>query len=648
MSHAPKKPVSEVDRFRAQRLRQVYWITLVGLCFAIVTNWYITSDLPTVVVLVAAELILIWGLKDLTSNNIDQAATILLWTLALGLTASLFVNAGLRDPALLAFPAILIFAALFGKTRLFLSLFGFLVFIILLVGVSDIFGWKQYTNPRVNWTNISDTLIIILIIGVTVRFQTLDLRSALRRLEKENQKFRVSEAKASYLAQYDSLTGLPNRSLCQNRFDLALHTLERRGGICALLFVDLDNFKTINDSLGHSVGDAVLKTIADRITDNIRASDTASRFGGDEFIVLLTDLQEATQAERIATKLLRALAKPIELDQHFIDTSASIGIALAPQDGDSFDAYCKNADIAMYQAKTDGKNLCRFFNDTMNTLSRERFELITGLRAAIKRNEFRLQYQPKVCLSTGRWVGAEALLRWQHPDRGLLPPNIFINLAEETGLIIDIGKWVLMEACAQCQAWHDQGFTDFDIAVNLSAVQFSRGNLEREVKKALKKTNLDGQFLELELTESLLLGDAEKVRIQVDKLRAHGVSFSIDDFGTGYSNLGYLSKFDIESLKIDQSFVRKILDSTQDLNITIAIINFAKSLGLKTIAEGIEDAEIMATLKKLGCDLGQGYYWSKPLDAEVFTKKLMANDNLNGASANSAPPIEIKQPANPE
>ncbi|MDN3641032.1 EAL domain-containing protein [Simiduia curdlanivorans] len=630
MTKGHKLPISELARFRAQRLKQVYWITLTGLGIAIFANWQISSDLPTLAILVLGECVLIWGLRDLKNNKINQAAAILLWTLSLSLTGSIVINSGLRDPALLAYPAILIFAALFGNTRLFVSLFSFLILSVIFVGASDIYQWKEFNQAALNWTAISDALIILLIIGLTVRFQAADLRNALTRLEHENEKFRVSEAKASYLAQYDSLTGLPNRALCENRFNLALHTLQRRGGICALLFIDLDNFKTINDSLGHSVGDAVLKTIADRITDNIRASDTACRFGGDEFIVILTDLQDATQAERISTKLLKALSKPLELEQHFIDTSASIGIVLAPQDGDSFDAYCKNADIAMYQAKADGKNLCRFFNDQMNTLSQERFELITGLRLAIKRQEFRLHYQPKIALDSGQWVGAEALLRWQHPEKGLLAPAVFMALAEETGLIIDIGKWVLQQACTQCRAWHDQGFASLDIAVNLSSVQFSRGNLEREVKKALKKSDLDGQFLELELTESLLLGDAEKVRIQVDKLRAHGVSFSIDDFGTGYSNLGYLSKFDIESLKIDQSFVRKILDSEQDLNITIAIINFAKSLGLTTVAEGIEDAEIMAKLAVLGCDLGQGYYWSKPLDAETFTSLLRQNHASSG------------------
>ncbi|WP_390591806.1 putative bifunctional diguanylate cyclase/phosphodiesterase [Simiduia litorea] len=634
MTTGHKPPVSELARFRAQRLTQVYWITLVGLGVAIIANWKISADLTTVLILSLAEILLIWGLRDLKNNKVDQAASILLWTLSLSLTGSIVINSGLRDPALLAYPAILIFAALFGNTRLFISLFSFLIFSIIFVGATDIYQWKEFKQFTINWTNITDALIILIVIGFTVRFQALDLRNALKRLERENEKFRVSEAKASYLAQYDSLTGLPNRALCENRFALALHTQQRRGGLCALLFIDLDNFKTINDSLGHSIGDAVLKTIADRITDSIRASDTACRFGGDEFIVILTDLQDATQAERISTKLLRTLSKPLQLEQHFIDTSASIGIVLAPQDGDSFDAYCKNADIAMYQAKADGKNLCRFFNDQMNTLSKERFELITGLRSAIKRREFRLHYQPKISLASGKWIGAEALLRWQHPEKGLLAPGIFMDLAEETGLIIDIGKWVLQEACTQCRIWHDQGFDSLDIAVNLSSVQFSRGNLEREVKKALRKSGLDGHYLELELTESLLLGDAENVRTQVDKLRAHGISFSIDDFGTGYSNLSYLSKFDIESLKIDQSFVRKILNSEQDLNITIAIINFAKSLGLTTVAEGIEDAKIMAKLKALGCDLGQGYYWSKPLDAEAFTQQLQ--QNLSKCSADTS------------
>lgn len=618
-----------------QRLRQAYWIILSGLGLAIITNWFSYRDAVTVVVLCTAEAVMLWGLTRLKPHSIDESASILLWSCSLGLTISIGLNDdGLKDTVLLAFPALLIFAALFGKNRLFNSLFIFQLAAVALIGVIDVSGFRAFEAKATKWTNLTDALIILLVIGFTVRFQALDLRNALKRLEKENEKVRISEAKASYLAQYDRLTGLPNRTLCEDRFTQALHNIKRRGGLCALLFIDLDNFKTINDSLGHSVGDDVLKSIADRITDNIRTSDTACRFGGDEFIVILSDLHDPQEAEKISTKLLRALSKPMQLEQHLIETSASIGIVLAPQDGDSFDVSCKNADIAMYQAKTNGKNLCRFFNDTMNTLSKERFELINGLRLALKRKEFRLFYQPKICLATGNWVGSEALIRWQHPERGLLSPIEFIELAEETGLIIDIGKWVLQEACKQCQAWHAEGFEQLEIAVNLSPVQFTRGNLEREVIKALKRAGLDGQFLELELTESLLLGDAEKVRTQLNKLRAHGVTFSIDDFGTGYSNLGYLSKFDIESLKIDQSFVRKILDSEQDLNITIAIINFAKSLGLTTVAEGIESQEIRDKLKSLGCDLGQGYFWSKPLRAEHFTQKLSMNyaiDNINSS-----------------
>lgn len=613
-------PISEVDQFRARRLRQVMRVVAGGLLLAAITN--LPSGYKTSGILLLATSILFYGLNRLRHGHIDVAAAILLWTLTLTLTLIVSINTGIRDPAMMGYPAILIFAALFSRRRLFVYLFSFILIAVALQSLAHIYGWRDTTNSNVDWTNVFDVLIILSIIGFAVRFQAYDLRRALTRLEHENRRYRESEERASYLAQYDALTGLPNRSLCEDRFNQMLKRAKRTDTKTALLFIDLDNFKTINDSLGHSAGDALLKHVATSLQHCLRATDTACRFGGDEFIVLLADLQGAPEAERVANKILDELSRPLENDQHLIETSASIGIAIAPQDGTDFECYCRHADIAMYQAKNDGKNLYRFFDTTMNRLSEERFRMIGGLRKALKDDEFILYYQPKVNLQTGHWIGAEALLRWQHPTEGLLTPARFIELAEETGLIVGIGQWVLRQACQQCVLWHQLGYRNLQIAVNLSPVQFTRGNLTAEVRQALDTSGLKGHHLELELTESLLLRDAENIRTQLNELRKHGISFSIDDFGTGHSNLGYLNKFQLEALKVDQSFVRKLLSSKQDQDITLAIINIAKSLGLVTVAEGIEDEETLAKLKSMGCEMGQGYFWSKPLPVDEFTEQL--------------------------
>lgn len=621
MSQPPQDQyANDFTTSRSHRLRQVLYACILGITVTFMAYLLSTQNLAVLSVLAAILTGLLYSLWLLHHQRVELSASVMLWVLTVGITLLVATNHGLFDEGMFGYPVILIFAALFSRQRLFWALFAFICIATLSIGFAQMKGWNQTIEVVVDRSVLINVIVILLITGFSVRFQAFDLRNALEKLAAENEKYRASEAKATYLAQYDALTGLPNRSLCQDRFNSMLHRVKRHGGHCALLFIDLDNFKTINDSLGHSVGDQVLQLVAKTLKRSLRDTDTACRFGGDEFIVLLSDVNNARQVERVASKILKLLTKPAQLDNHYIQTSASIGIAMAPQDGTDFDSFCKNADIAMYRAKADGKNLYRFFNASMNTLSDERFVLIKDLRKAVKKNELRLFYQPKVDLHSGELVGAEALIRWQHPERGLMTPVDFIELAEETGLIVEIGNWVLREACQQCKIWHEQGHHNLEIAINLSPVQFSRGTLEKEVVRALSEAGLDGQHLELELTESLLLSDAENVRSQISDIRQHGVSFSIDDFGTGYSNLGYLSKFDLESLKIDQSFVRKILDSKQDLNIVIAIINIAQSLGLATVAEGIEDALALARLQELGCNLGQGYFWSKPLAAQDFAQ----------------------------
>jgi diguanylate cyclase (GGDEF)-like protein len=382
----------------------------------------------------------------------------------------------------------------------------------------------------------------------------------------------------------------------------------------------VDNFKTINDSLGHLVGDGQLKGVALRLRECLRDTDTLSRQGGDEFLIVLSDVRDTDSIIVIAEKILARLSEPFDIDHHELAISLSIGVAVYPDDGNDFDTLLKKSDTAMYQAKESGRNTYRFHTEQMNLDAIEHLRMRNGLRRALEHNEFELHYQPQFSLASGKIIGAEALIRWHHPDLGMVTPERFISIAEDSGLIVPIGEWVLKEACKQAVAWCRAGFPDLLIAVNLSAVQFKRGDVEESVKQALAESGLNPAWLELELTESILIKDTERVLTTVSNLKSLGVKFSIDDFGTGYSSLSYLKRFNVDKLKVDQSFVRDMADDPNDAAIVRAIIQMAKSLNLITIAEGVEDARQLALLREQQCDEVQGYYFALPMPAEEFAR----------------------------
>jgi len=429
---------------------------------------------------------------------------------------------------------------------------------------------------------------------------------------------KATEARVEYLAYHDQLTGLPNRVLVRDRFEQAVAYAARNGGKVALLFLDLDHFKTINDALGHSVGDALLKEVATRLHLCVRDTDTISRQGGDEFLIVLSDVHDAESIAAFSGKMLEQLCRPFRIDEHDLSTSVSIGATVYPDDGENFDTLLKKADTAMYHAKEAGRNACYFFNQQMNLEADERLDMRNRLSQALGRSEFVVHYQPQVDLASGALTGAEALLRWNQPELGLIPPGRFIPIAEDSGLIVPIGEWVLREACRQAVAWQKSGLSDFTMAVNLSAVQFKRGNLEQTVIAALTESGLEPPFLELELTESILIRDTENVLQTVQRLKLLGVKLSIDDFGTGYSSLAYLSRFAVDKVKIDQSFVRGLTTSTSDAAIVRAIIQMARSMGLRTIAEGVEEQHLYDYLRAQHCDEAQGYHIGRPMPAEQF------------------------------
>jgi len=537
----------------------------------------------------------------------------------------------------LALPGILVFAAMLGARRLFVSLL--LIMLLALAGLTlaNVQGWHVNQIKPVRLSSLIDIAAILSVIGFAVWLMAGDLRRALRRLESENQQVRLSQGRIEYLAHHDALTGLPNRVLARERFAQTIALAERAQTEAALLFLDLDNFKTINDSLGHAAGDELLRQASRRLSQWVRSSDTVCRQGGDEFLVILGGMPDGDAIADVAVKLTQLLTDPYKLGGLDVTVTSSIGIALFPEDGADFDTLLKKADMAMYRAKESGRNAFRFFDTEMNSSVVEHLHLISGMRQALASQEFTLHYQPQFDLASGAVVGAEALLRWRHPELGLIPPGKFIPVAEKSGLIIDIGAWVLQEACRQGMAWQAQGLGELLLSVNLSPVQFRRGDIERVVLNALDESGLPAGHLDLEMTESLLIDDSSQLSELLTRLRALGLSFSIDDFGTGYSNLGYLKRFEVERLKIDQSFIRRLTEQPHDEAIVRAIIQMAHSLKLTTVAEGIEDAATLARLRELGCDRGQGFYWSPALPAEEFAAYVRAQRQSAGLAAGAQP-----------
>jgi len=437
----------------------------------------------------------------------------------------------------------------------------------------------------------------------------------------------VSAARAMALQmahsfQHDFLTGLPNRMLLNDRVRQAIALAPRHLKKVAVLFLDLDGFKHINDSLGHPIGDKLLQSIAKRLVTCVRGSDTVSRQGGDEFVVLLSEMQQSEDAAITARRMLEAVAKVHSIDQHDLHVTTSIGVSIYPDDGLDVETLIKNADTAMYQAKENGHQSYQFFKPAMNVRAVERQSIEESLRRALERQEFALHYQPIINLGTGEITGAEALIRWTHPTRGPVSPAQFIPVAEDCGLILPIGNWVLREACKQARAWVDSGLPLGTMAVNISAIEFRDERFLEGVFGILKDTGLDPRSLELELTESVLMKRAESTESILKALRARGVQVAVDDFGTGYSSLSYLRRFPIDALKIDQSFVRQITTAPDETTIVTAVISMGRSLKLRVVAEGVETQEELAFLQAHQCDEAQGYFFSRPVPPEQFAKLL--------------------------
>jgi len=429
-----------------------------------------------------------------------------------------------------------------------------------------------------------------------------------------------AERKIRHLAYHDALTGLPNRMLFMDRIDQAISRAQRENGKFAILYIDIDHFKVINDSMGHAAGDQLLNIVSQRLTEVLRKTDTIARLGGDEFTIIIEDLEEAESVALVAKNILATLDKPIELFEKEVHIGGSIGIALYPQDGENFGTLLKNSDTAMYKAKELGRQTFQFYEHEMSLKAMRRLDLENQIRVALKNEEFLVYYQPKVNLVSGQCQGMEALVRWQHPEKGLIAPDDFIPLAEETGLIIQLDEWVMRSACQQFKEWKAAGYPVNNLSVNISARHFKEGSLLRHCKKVIEETQLLPKYIEIELTESALVDNYDSAKEILHEIHEMGIHIALDDFGTGYASMSYLKEFPFDTVKLDRSFVQGVPENSEDTAIVKAMIQLAEALNLNMVAEGVETESQKYFLTDHGCAYGQGYLWSKPVDANEFER----------------------------
>ncbi|RVU34515.1 EAL domain-containing protein [Rheinheimera riviphila] len=609
--------LQQLQDLRTRRLLQIIAISLLGLLIAL-----LLVNGATKLLLLTGSLALCCAAAAAFYQRSLLAAYLLLWSMVLMLSGLAWVAGGLRDIAVLGYPGVLIYAALFGSSMLFVSLLLFIIAFCALMAWATMQGLLIPHIPVISWNTVVFIGVILLITGFSVYLMTKDLRQLMDSLQRENERVRNSQAEIERLAHHDRLTGLPNRILAEIIYQQLLQHCRSNDLRLAVLFLDLDNFKPVNDSLGHSAGDLVLQQLATRLLSQMPEGAMLCRFGGDEFLALVPTDADDGKLSLLAKAMINQTCSPFLVMQTHIEISGSVGIAVVPRDGVEFNVLSKKADMAMYKAKSDGRNTWRFYDEEIDKANIDKFNLLQQIRLALKEQQFQLYYQPKVNLTTGAITGAEALVRWPQLDGSVISPLEFIPLCEESGLIVELGHWVLQEACRACQRWQQLGYGGITVAVNLSSVQFRDGALEQSVQQALKDAGLPAAALELELTESLLIGEALNIQQQLDQLSSLGLTFAIDDFGTGYSNLGYLRRFNATTLKIDKSFISSLCMSKRDEPLVQAIVQLAKSLGLNTVAEGVEDAQTLQKLQQMGCDEAQGYFWSPPLPEADFLRFL--------------------------
>lgn len=614
------KVAEEQDVFsqiRRYRLIQICAATAIGLMATLLVARSITFIIVT-----AGLGFLVMALGFAFKHKVLASAHILLGSLAAMLFALALTGAGLFDLAILGYPALLIFAAILGGVGLFLSVLLFVIAQCVFITWLTLQGFITPNIPTLSWSHLLFILVIFVVTGFSVYILVHDIKRLMLSLQRENAKVQQSRAEIQHTAHHDTLTNLPNRLYGEELFLQSLIDCEKKQQSLALLFIDLDNFKPVNDALGHAAGDQLLEQLTQRLTDTLQPDQYLIRFGGDEFLLLAPFQNYRDKLNQVAENLIQHCASNFEILQNHVVISASVGIACAPKDGTDFKQLCRRADIAMYQAKKDGRNTYHYYDESLDKSIDDKFKLLQLLHPALIESQFELYYQPMVTLNNNNVTTVEALLRWPQPDGSMISPEQFIPLAESSGLINELGRWVLQQACIYCAQQRRKGFSMLRVAVNLSAMQFKDGHLQKTVETALYDAGLPPEALELELTESLLIDETDMIQKQLKALSDLGITIAIDDFGTGYSNLGYLRDFNATTLKIDRSFITSLCITEHDEPLVKAIINMAASLGMKTVAEGIEDEATFEKLVALGCDIGQGYYWSKPIPGDALSDLL--------------------------
>ena len=601
---------NDLTKIRRRRVIQISAVTAIGLFASLLVARGVTYD------------IFLFGIISLAltaalayKHYVTTSSYLLLSAMSSMLFALAVTGAGAFDIAMLGYPGVIIFAALLGGRTLFGSVLSLVILQCVALTWLIMHDIISPNPPNLTWSHVLFIIVIFVVTGFSVFILVQDIRRLMQSLQQENAKVEKNREYIHHLAHHDPLTNLPNRIKGEQLFNKKLLDSEAEGHQLALLFIDLDNFKPVNDALGHAAGDRFLQKISQTISDNLTSNESLIRFGGDEFIVLASHIEHKSQIDTLGSNIVAWCATEFELLRSKIVVSSSVGVALAPKDGTNFKQLCRKADVAMYEAKRNGRSRVEYYDVQLDEESDEKFTLLQRLRPAVKNNELEVYYQPLVNLNSGEVYAAEALLRWPQKDNTTIFPDKFISIAENSGLINKLGAWVLNEACAFCARQQKNGHAEFTVAVNLSFVQFKDGLLPSIVERALERAQLAPQYLELELTETILAEEGSSINQQLESIKLLGVQFAIDDFGTGYSNLSYLRRFSARKLKVDRAFVHSLGTDNTNESLVLAIINIAKSLGMQTVAEGIENKATLEKLKELGCEFGQGFYWSKPITA---------------------------------
>lgn len=603
-----------------KRVKQIIWLVILALsgnlAILIHTEAYLHFFLVTLIIAT-----LLYGARLAHQQRYESAANILITTLSVGILALIWDSGGLYDLSILGIPGLLIVSAMLGMYQAYRSLLAIVLVNLLLIGFVEEYGYMTFEVTTSGLArSVAISLILIPIVSASWMLAK-DYRTALGNLEKSLKATKASAEEVEFLASHDMLTQLPNRAVVSERFEHAKSMAARTPDKprIGLIYIDLDGFKDINDTLGHHVGDSYLKFIAKRFAAAVRDYDTVARLGGDEFLLLIEQVSEIDELVAVAEHLLEASHLPFEYQEQSIKASASMGIAVYPDDGVEYDELVSKADLAMYHSKALGRSTFSFFDSSMSKAALIRAEMLEDLKQALLNDEFYLVYQPIINLKSGVSEGAEALIRWCHPVKGEISPASFIPLAEQSGLISDIGAWVIDKAAEDCAYFQRELGIPYLVSVNVSAVQLQRGSLTDILQTALNRHQLVQGSLYIELTESELLAESEAFEAFLRFTAKHHIKLAIDDFGTGYSNLGYLHRIDISRIKLDYSFIHQICQSKEKCSIVSSIQHLASSLGVETVAEGVETQEELEQIRALGVNRAQGYYWAKPL---VFDEML--------------------------